>query len=41
MGTRVDDLEKNISELMTQAGAEERKWNFNTALFWLFCVCVH
>lgn len=24
MGTRIDDLEKNITELMTQAGMEEQ-----------------
>ncbi|XP_043073778.1 heat shock factor-binding protein 1-like protein 1 [Puntigrus tetrazona] len=23
MGTRIDDLEKNVADLMTQAGAEE------------------
>lgn len=29
MGTRIDDLEKNVSDLMTQAGMEEQaisKW---------------
>uniref|UniRef100_A0A671TLP2 Heat shock factor binding protein 1 n=1 Tax=Sparus aurata TaxID=8175 RepID=A0A671TLP2_SPAAU len=24
MGTRIDDLEKNVAELMTQAGMEEQ-----------------
>lgn len=28
MGTRIDDLEKNIGELMTQAGVDEpEKWS--------------
>ncbi|XP_008282103.1 heat shock factor-binding protein 1-like [Stegastes partitus] len=25
MGTRIDDLEKNVAELMTQAGMEEQQ----------------
>lgn len=34
MGSRIDDLEKNISDLMTQAGVEgPDKWNNYTAEF--------
>lgn len=36
MGTRIDDLEKNVLELMTQAGMEEQatsKWQQGHRLF--------
>lgn len=39
MGARIDDLEKNIGELMTQAGVDEpEKWHL-PSLWRDFCRC--
>lgn len=33
MGTRVDELEKTVTDLMTQAGIESEKWIVFVVLF--------
>lgn len=42
MGTRIDDLEKNVTELMTQAGMEQQaisKWQQTNSLSVRWALC--